>query len=189
MKKINEIFYSIQGEGAYTGTPSIFVRFSGCNLNCSFCDTVHNDFILMSDDNIIEEIMKYPADHVVLTGGEPGLQITKELVLRIHVEAHKHVQVETNGTVPLPDNIDWVTCSPKENFRVMIDRIHELKVVYTGQDLNQYDMLLNDVIHPVPSVRYLQPCSGENIEEVIDIIKLNPKWKLSIQTHKLLNIR
>ena len=75
MRKINEIFYSLQGEGYHTGTPAVFVRFSGCNLKCSFCDTQHEEGTLMTDDEIIAEVSKYPAATVILTGGEPSLWI------------------------------------------------------------------------------------------------------------------
>jgi len=181
MKKINEIFYSIQGEGYHTGTPAVFVRFSGCNLKCPFCDTEHQGYTLMSDDDIIHEVGKYPAGHIVLTGGEPGLQVNEEFVCRLS-NMGKFIQIETNGTVKLPDYIDWVTCSPKEGGKVILDRIDEIKVVYTGQDMSVYDKY--DAFS-----YYLQPCSGENTKEVIDYIKKNSKWKLSLQTHKLLNIR
>ena len=106
MKKINEIFYSLQGEGYHTGIPAIFVRFSGCNMKCSFCDTLHEDGIMMSDEEIISEVVKYPASMVVLTGGEPGLWIDESLVDALHNEG-KYVCVETNGTCVLPGNVDW----------------------------------------------------------------------------------
>lgn len=181
MKKINEIFYSIQGEGHFTGTPAVFVRFSGCNLKCAFCDTGHTEYVLMSDEDIICEINRYPARHVVLTGGEPGLQITPDFIslLRRH---HKYIQVETNGTQYLPDGIHWITCSPKDGGEVVLDRMMELKVVYTGQDMSVYDRF------EATSYR-LQPCSCQNTEEVIDYIMKHPQWKLSLQTHKMLNIR
>ena len=84
MRKINEIFYSLQGEGYHTGTPAIFVRFSGCNLKCDFCDTQHEEGKMMTDDEIIAEVKKYPAVTVVLTGGEPSLWIDDELIDRLH---------------------------------------------------------------------------------------------------------
>ena len=110
MRKINEIFYSLQGEGYHTGTPAVFIRFSGCNLKCPFCDTQHEDGILMSDEDIVTEVSKYPAATVILTGGEPSLWIDREFVDCLH-QAGKYVCIETNGTRLLPDNIDWVTCS------------------------------------------------------------------------------
>ena len=112
MRKINEIFYSLQGEGYHTGTPAIFVRFSGCNLKCDFCDTQHEEGKMMTDDEIIAEVKKYPAVTVVLTGGEPSLWIDDELIDRLH-QAGKYVTIETNGSRPLPSDIVWVTCSHK----------------------------------------------------------------------------
>ena len=86
MRKINEIFYSLQGEGYHTGTPAVFIRFSGCNLKCPFCDTQHEDGILMSDEDIVTEVSKYPAATVILTGGEPSLGIEREFVDWLHQE-------------------------------------------------------------------------------------------------------
>lgn len=77
--RVNEIFYSLQGEGFHAGTPAVFVRFSGCNLKCSFCDTLHDRFKDMSEEDIMQEVAKYPASHVVITGGEPVLQLTASL--------------------------------------------------------------------------------------------------------------
>ena len=83
MRKINEIFYSLQGEGYHTGTPAVFIRFSGCNLKCPFCDTQHEDGILMSDEDIVTEVSKYTAATVILTGGEPSLWIEEVLIFPI----------------------------------------------------------------------------------------------------------
>lgn len=92
MRKINEIFYSLQGEGFYTGTPAVFVRFSGCNLKCSFCDTQHEDGRMMSDDEIVAEVCKYPCRMVILTGGEPGLWIDSILIATLHA-AGKYIAI------------------------------------------------------------------------------------------------
>lgn len=189
LMKINEIFYSLQGEGHYTGTPAVFVRFAGCNLKCSFCDTDFTSFTEMTEDDIVREIGQYSTNHIVITGGEPTLQITASLVSKLH-KAGKYVQIETNGTNVLPDgcNIDWVTCSPKYK-AVRLQHIDELKVVFEGQDMSQYDCL-------TASEYRLQPCDtqdeGKNKEilrQTIDFILKNPKWKLSLQTHKILNVR
>ncbi|MCD7936761.1 MAG: 7-carboxy-7-deazaguanine synthase QueE [Tannerellaceae bacterium] len=181
MRKINEIFYSIQGEGYHTGTPAVFVRFSGCNLRCDFCDTEHTKGILMSEEEIVNEVNQYPATHVVLTGGEPGLQLTASLVFLLK-KAGKYIQIETNGTVELPEGIDWITCSPKEGGNLKVTSPQELKVVYTGQDLAPYEQM--DV-----SFRCLQPCSGNNTAEVVAYIRQHPQWHLSLQTHKLIDIQ
>ena len=126
MRKINEIFYSLQGEGFHTGTPAVFVRFSGCNLRCSFCDTRHEEGVMMTDEEIVEKVSSFPARMVILTGGEPSLWIDKALISRLR-EAGKQICIETNGTRPLPDGIDWVTCSPKENAPVVLERVDEIK--------------------------------------------------------------
>ena len=181
MKKVNEIFYSIQGEGYFTGTSAVFVRFSGCNLKCPFCDTEHLGGKMLSDEEIVTEIERHPALHVVLTGGEPCLQITYDLVDKIKATG-RQVQIETNGTLVPPINVDWVTCSPKAGGKTVVVNPNELKVVYTGQDMSQYNVY-------TAGVYYLQPCSGKNTEEVINYIKKHPKWKLSLQTHKILNVR
>ena len=180
MRRINEIFYSLQGEGYHTGIPAVFVRFSGCNLRCPFCDTQHEEGTLMSDEDIAMEVAKYSTQVVILTGGEPGLWIDEKLVDALHHE-RKYVCIETNGTCRLPENIDWVTCSPKEGAKISLDRIDEVKVVYVGQDVSAY-------LDLSASHYFLQPCSCANTEEVIAYILQHPEWRLSLQTHKLLQI-
>lgn len=180
MRKINEIFYSLQGEGFHTGTPAVFVRFSGCNLKCGFCDTSHEEGRMMSDDEIVAEVCNYPCHMVILTGGEPGLWIDSRLTEALHA-AGKYIAIETNGTCVLPEDIDWVTCSPKEGTILKVRRIDEVKVVYVGQDVSIYLKF--------PAKHYfLQPCSGQNTNEVISYIKEHPQWRLSLQTHKLIDI-
>lgn len=181
MRKINEIFYSLQGEGYHTGTPAVFIRFSGCNLKCSFCDTRHEEGVLMSDDEIIAEVGKYPAVTVILTGGEPSLWVDEAFIDRLH-QAGKYVCIETNGTNPLPPNIDWVTCSPKQGVKLAITRMDEVKVVYEGQDIGVYELLPAKYF-------FLQPCSCSNIAETVACVMQHPKWRLSLQTHKLIDIR
>lgn len=181
MKKINEIFYSLQGEGYNTGTPAVFVRFSGCNLKCSFCDTEHESGTMMTDEEILTEVSKYPAKTIILTGGEPGLWIDQQLIDRFHNKGY-FVCIETNGTQPLPDNIDWITCSPKRGEEIHLNRIDELKVVYEGIEVEHY-LRLNALHY------FLQPCSCENTEEVISYILEHPQWRLSLQTHKLTGIQ
>ncbi len=180
--KINEIFYSIQGEGHFSTFPAIFIRFSGCNLRCSFCDTKHDTGYEISEDDIINQIKKYPCSHVVLTGGEPTLQITDSLIERLN-ENKYFIQIETNGTNPILPGIDWITISPKKKWKIMTG--NELKVVYTGQDLSIYEKALFGHY-------YLQPCdiNGEmNIQETVEKIMEVNKWKLSVQLQKLLKVK
>ncbi len=181
MRKINEILYSLQGEGFHTGTPAVFVRFAGCNLKCPFCDTQHEAGTPMPDEAILTQVCRHPARMVVLTGGEPSLQTDATLVRLLH-EAGKYVCIETNGTRPLPRDIDWVTCSPKRGGTLRLERMDEVKVVYEGQDLAPYEQL--------PAAHFfLQPCSCLNTAETVACVLAHPRWRLSLQTHKLASFR
>lgn len=191
MMRINEIFYSLQGEGRHTGTPAVFVRFAGCNLKCSFCDTDHSRYVEMTEEEIVEEVRQFPARFVVITGGEPSMQVTASLIEKLHAEGC-YVAMETNGTYELPEDcqIDWITCSPKEK-PLKLHRIDELKVVYEGND-EGVDRYAN-----VEAKEYrLQPCDVKdetqnkaNLQGAIDYCLKHPKWKLSLQTHKIINVR
>lgn len=178
---VNEIFYSLQGEGFHTGTPAVFVRLSGCNLRCDFCDTDFTASTPMTTERIVSEVSRYPARTVILTGGEPSLQNIAPLIHQLH-QAGKKVHIETNGTRPLPDGIDWITCSPKPGAPLELTRCDELKIVYTGQDVEAIAAMIQS------THRFLQPCSGLNTDAVISYILTHPHWRLSLQTHKLLSI-
>ena len=195
MHKINEIFYSLQGEGFHSGTPAVFVRFSGCNLRCAFCDTQHQQGTMMSLQEIVDEVNKYPlAPLVVLTGGEPSLFIDEVFVAELKQKTGKTIAIETNGTRPLPTNLDWVTLSPKTGFDgggvepCVLTACDELKVIYFGQDLTQYDGV--ETKH-----RFLQPCFVEDLEQrkanmqaCVKAVKSHPNWRLSLQIHRVLSI-
>ena len=196
MWKINEIFHSLQGEGYNTGTASVFIRLSGCNLHCAFCDTRHEDGTMMSLPEIVEQVMRYPkAPLIVLTGGEPSLWIDEDFIAGLKSMTGKRIAIETNGTHPLPHGIDWVTLSPKAGIGesgdapVVLTRCDELKVVYLGQDLTQYD-------HITATYRYLQPCwvndneqCHRNMQATVQAVLDNPQWRLSLQTHRFLGIQ
>jgi len=195
MYRVNEIFYSLQGEDYHSGTPAVFVRFSGCNLHCAFCDTQHQAGEMMSLQEIVDEVNKYPiASLVVLTGGEPSLFIDEAFAAELKQKTGKQIAIETNGTRPLPNNLDWVTLSPKLSFEggdaepCVLKRCDELKVVYLGQDLAQYDEI--QARH-----RFLQPCFVEdlkqrkaNLQACVEAVKNYPNWRLSLQIHRVLNI-
>lgn len=178
---VNEIFYSLQGEGFYTGTPAVFLRFAGCNRACPFCDTDHHAGTHMTASEIADACAKYPARHLVATGGEPLLQLDSDLMRALKARGF-YVQVETNGSLPCPPDVDWVTCSPKTP-PYGIDRVDELKIVYQGTDPDEVSSLFD-----TPR-RFLQPCSGMNTAETVDYILKHPTWRLSLQTHKLINIQ
>ncbi|MBQ9435725.1 MAG: radical SAM protein [Bacteroidales bacterium] len=195
MYLINEIFESLQGEGFHTGTPAVFVRFSGCNLRCRFCDTRHQQGTRLSLEEIIAEVNRYAAPLIILTGGEPSLYIDEKFVAELKRHTGKRIAIETNGTRPLPTNIDWVTLSPKSGFAggdiepCVLNRCDELKVVHMGQNLSQYNNIetLN---------RFLQPCYCDNADErqrnlraCIEAVMTHNGWRLSLQIHRILGIR
>lgn len=193
--RVNEIFYSIQGEGAHAGTPCIFIRLSGCNLKCSFCDTDFKSYEDMTEDEIIEKIqsLTYRCKNIVLTGGEPTIQDISVLIYKLQRLGY-YVAMESNGTNHAPFNIDWLTISPKEPFvgsagKVVQKRCDELKLVFDGKNEPQDFGITADHY-------YLQPCdmgepilNSEIINECIKYVKENPKWKISLQTQKILKVR
>lgn len=187
--RVNEIFYSLQGEGAYSGVPMIFVRFSGCNLKCHFCDTDHSSFMELSAHEIREIITKYPCKTVCITGGEPTLQITEELIATAFQGYEVHL--ETNGTNPIPKGVDWITVSPKAA-PVVIDYCHEIKLLY-GQGCEDPKLWENFNAR----VWCLQPIdvagdptlTAKNVQDTIEYCKQHPQWRLSLQTHKFTHIK
>ena len=206
--RIKEIFFTQQGEGKNTGKDFIFVRFSGCNLwsgqekhrasaICKFCDT---DFYGTDGINggkyqakeLIEKIKSLwiSADsqiRVVLTGGEPLLQVDKGLISALKKE-NIYIAVETNGTLEAPDGIDWICMSPKANTEIKLRKGSEVKIVYPQKNLNPDNFNVLDFKN-----FYIQPMDSENYEDnVSQSVKFcmqNPNWKLSLQTHKILGIR
>jgi len=193
--RVNELFYSLQGEGRNTGCAAIFLRLSGCNLNCPFCDTNHKPYTELTEEQIASQVSAYPASLVVITGGEPALQVTSHLIDLLHA-AGKTVAIETNGTRLLPDNIDWVTVSPKHSYTgaagtPVLNEANEVKVVFDGEhDPEEQRFGIKAAYY------YLQPCdtgdparNAEIAAQCVEYIKSHPEWTLSLQTHKLLNIR
>jgi len=183
--KVNEIFCSIQGEGMHTGLPVVFLRLSGCNRKCSFCDTDHTAFTAMTISQIINAVTAYRPRHIVVTGGEPAMQINRGLVDALH-EAGFVIHIETNGTLPLPAGIDWVTVSPKDGpdaRKYAVLRPDEVKIVYQGQNVEAFrDIFTSENF-------LLQPCSCHNTRQTIDYILSHPHWRLSLQTHKYIDVR
>lgn len=193
MKKINEIFYSLQGEGLNTGKAAVFVRFSGCNLQCPFCDTKHGDGKKMSDLEIIDQITQYPSRLVVLTGGEPTIYADDAFIEKLHQKGRK-VAIETNGTNIVSSKVDFITLSPKfefvENAKLRQFDCDELKVIFNSANkMDAYNVIK-------AKHKYIQPCDTGDAEtnqmhiiNAIRFVKENPDWQLSLQLQKILSIR
>ena len=197
MQKLNivEIFYSIQGEGANTGMPAIFIRLGGCNLQCWYCDTEWHHYKEMSIPEILSAIAHYNCKNIIWTGGEPTLQLTNDILRSFNGYYHC---IETNGTNPVPSLIDYISCSPKVSPA-------QLKQHFTYIDEIRFPFSKGDIlpsIEELPSAKhyYISPLflgaenermerNQENIDYCLDYILQHPGWKLSIQLHKLLNIR
>lgn len=199
---VNEVFYSVQGEGVLAGCPMVFVRFAKCNLRCTVansgfdCDT---EFEAGSETSLQElltlirmERGEAPPGWVLLTGGEPGLQTDDCLVTLLKSEGYR-VAIETNGTCRLPEGIDWVCVSPKSAWHtIKVRKPHELKVVRNhGQPLPLISEIPVMPQHYVVSPAFLPDGRADRaaLDWCIDLVKETPEWRLSIQTHKLLGVR
>ena len=193
---IVEIFHSVQGEGARVGIPHIFVRFGNCNLRCEWCDTDFDTYEMQSSMDILEQILAFDCKRIIFTGGEPALQDLWPLH-RILKRRGYELSIETNGTIALPEGLlDWICVSPKDQMypqsKIKQRSGDELKCVYVGQDLTMYDGLFEGFSH-----HFLQPCyiEGESIEwngrhfaQTEKVVKENPRWRLSLQTHKWMGV-
>ena len=205
---VKEIYLTLQGEGFHTGKHAVFCRFSGCNLwtglekdrgkaVCTFCDT---DFVgtdgvngaKYSSAELLAEMIDelWPKDFkeklVVFTGGEPLLQLNKELIDLLHTQKFK-IAVETNGTIMPPENIDWICVSPKKGSKFKLNYGNELKLVYPQDDFSPKLFENFDFDH-----FFLQPMDGKNLQrnilQSVSYCIENPLWRLSLQTHKIMGI-
>lgn len=221
MYRVNEIFFTLQGEGAHSGIPAVFVRFSGCNLRCPWCDTEFAEYTEMSASGIVKEMLSLydiPNERrkmCVLTGGEPSLQVDKELIDVLH-EAGFYICIETNGTHPLPEGIDWITCSPKMKAspnplhergediptHLALKQVNEVKVVFTGTyDPEIWRTQLEAEHWMLQPLRYtgewllqsgiddFEIDSNDNLDETVRYILAHPFWRLSVQLHKIAGLR
>jgi 7-carboxy-7-deazaguanine synthase len=202
---VKEIYYTLQGEGANTGRPAVFLRFSGCNLwtgreedrasaICQFCDT---DFVggtkYTSAAQLAEEVASQwfgngtSKRFVVITGGEPLLQLDEPLIASLHGRGFE-IAIETNGTLEAPPGIDWICVSPKAGTVIKQRTGNELKLVYPQQGIAPEQLERLTFKH-----FFLQPMDGPNTEQNTELAARycldHPRWRLSLQTHKLLGIR
>lgn len=194
--RVNDIFYSLQGEGHNAGRAAVFVRFSGCNLRCPFCDTDFSQYEEMTAEEICYNMKavvgkEAPFPMVVLTGGEPTLQVDEELIDLMHDRGFRFVAMESNGIRQPPKNLDWLTLSPKRD--VNVGECDELKVLFDG---DRPLSLPFGVGWGGARYCYLQPMDTGDIERnkeitaaCVDYIKRHPVWRLSLQTHKLVGFK
>ena len=189
--KVKEIFYTIQGEGFHAGEPAVFVRLSGCNLSCPWCDTDHLKGETMSIPDIVRTVKalwpsKETAPFVVLTGGEPSLQVDEQLIKSLNA-MEAFIAIETNGTHELPEGIDWITCSPKPNSFLRLKSADEVKVVYDG--VTNPELWRKELHADYWLLQPLHDGKTSNIDEVTAYILAHPTWCLSVQLHKLFGFR
>lgn len=189
---VNEIFYSLQGEGGRTGQASIFIRLAKCNLACSFCDTDFERGVKMSLEEVFKEIEKYNCKWIIWTGGEPALQLNDKIVAFFKERGYLQA-IETNGTKRIPSGIDYITCSPKQNFEIvkeLIPEVDELRFpIQKGDPLPDISILPKTNRYLLSPIFENDKVIQENVDYCISLIKDNPVWALSLQTHKLIGIR
>lgn len=200
MLKVNEIFNSIQGEGAWTGVPATFIRFSGCNLKCPWCDTKHETSTEYTPQELLDELLKNELYNlIIITGGEPTTQDLTEFLSLLKKETQRFISIETNGTNPVRlmkwkslKVLDFITVSPKDNMmseeiQASILMADEIKVVMSDvADPTIYEPLMAKAF--ANSRAFIQPCS-ENLPPAIDFVMKNPLWRLGVQVQKVTNIQ
>lgn len=204
---VKEIFLTLQGEGLNAGRRAVFLRFAGCNLwsgreadrataSCTFCDT---DFVGLdgTDGGRYAEAAALAAKVssvwggaagrrlVVITGGEPMLQVDEALIAALH-DAGFEIAIETNGTLPVPRAIDWITVSPKAGTQVVQRSGDEIKLVWPQHGIDPRELEAWDFRHFL-----VQPLDGpgDNVRAALDHVVAHPIWRLSLQTHKLIGLR
>ena|SRR5215471_9271790 len=192
--RVNEIFYSIQGEGARAGEPSIFVRLTGCDLACGFCDTEFESGAEMRLDELrsyIIEKKQWPCRWIVWTGGEPMLQLTEKVISYFHSFGFNQA-IESNGNHRIPRSLDWIVVSPKVAEHVLARNFPN------GVDELRYVRHAGHTTVPAPKILakhyFLSPIfdgytpNAANVKHCMELILANPKWKLSLQLHKLIGV-
>lgn len=203
---VKEIYVTLQGEGAQMGRRAVFLRMAGCNLwtgrekdrssaDCQFCDT---DFVGMDGPNggryeadpLADRVASLwgaaPRPLVVITGGEPFLQLDEQLIEALHRRGFE-VAVETNGTLPAPNGLDWICVSPKAGTEIVQRSGNELKLVWPQEGLDPVHFLDWDFDHFLIQPKDVAG-SGPCITEAMDLVMRDPRWRLSLQTHKLLGL-
>lgn len=217
MYSVKEIFATLQGEGAQAGRAAVFCRFTGCNLwsgreedrssaICQFCDTdfVGTDGIgggkFSSPEELAQAIENAWIDtmrtrryrYVVMTGGEPLLQLDEHLIKALHAKQFE-IAIETNGTIVVPKGIDWVCLSPKAGADLIVKQAHEIKLVVPQAGHQPIESVLQRFEAMDFRHRYIQAMDGPNLSDnmafAVQLCQKHPLWRLSVQTHKMIGIR
>ncbi len=192
-----EQFYSVQGEGFHSGRPAVFIRLAGCDVGCSWCDVKESWdeelHPLVSVTSMVDEVEKTGCKFVVITGGEPALHDLSQLTKALH-QLDCEIAIETSGTQDLTGELDWVCFSPKK-FKAPVESVfeqaNELKVIVVNKHDLKWALELKEKVNNTCEL-YLQPEWDKRdkvTELIIDFVKENPDWKISLQTHKYLDIR
>ena len=194
MYKVNEIFYSIQGEGARVGTANVFIRFSGCNMECKFCDTPNQSYKKMSAFQIAGRAVELMprCTKVILTGGEPCLQYDSKLERELRESGVGFIAMETNGSLRPMAGVDWVTCSPKVPEEQVLGNfpsgVKEIKHVIGAKGKLPLVAVPAAVRFLSPEFRGDRPALGA-LERCVEQVKANPGWRLTTQAHKYWEVR
>lgn len=189
---VNEIFYSIQGEGMNVGTPVIFIRLSGCNLDCTFCDTNHKDGNLMKLVDIEKELGKYNCRFICWTGGEPCMQLTEEITSWFTQKGYTQ-WIETNGTLPIPRGLHHITISPKQFYLIHPDNTYcdEMRIVVDASmdkiPFPTYTPEIKGAVFVSPAFNGNEPVQA-NIDKAVEFCKDSIFVRLSTQNHKFWKI-
>ena len=193
---VMESFYSIQGEGTHSGKPSYFIRLAGCDVNCDWCDVKDSWDIDSSQyksiDEITNEIKKFSTDLVIITGGEPLMHNLTDLTSALK-KLGKKIHIETSGTHPVSGYFDWICFSPKK-FKKPLDEFfkisNELKIIISkDSDFRWAEYLLGQIKNKPELILQAEWSKSEIINpKILDYIKSNPKWRISLQTHKYLHV-
>jgi len=191
-----ESFYSIQGEGTHTGKPSYFIRLAGCDVNCHWCDVkdswdIHdNQYKTVKE--IVNDVIKFPAEIIIITGGEPLIHDLTDLTAALK-EKNKKIHLETSGSHPISGTFDWICFSPKK-FKKPLDEFFEISdelkiIIFNDSDFKWAEDILKKIKNNPELI--IQPewsKSKKNNSKILEYIKKNPKWRISLQTHKYLGV-
>ena len=198
MIQINDIFPTLQGEGANSGRAALFIRLPFCNLKCTWCDTEFNSFKAYTEEELLEKIRAYPVGFAVITGGEPSMNKHVHLVIEMLKNENFEIAMESNGTFAPPNGVDWLTVSPKQQNKIngeyfihpeAFKKANEFKYVvdesFKWSILDRHDLRDGRKYYLSPEFNDL----GNNTAKIISFVEKNPAWRLSLQTHKWLGIK